>query len=105
MPKRTIPIHASTFGGGLKDLLKDESKEARRTKVDGNIKSKILSHFVKGKISLTPMETIMINVKGVGILKGFCQTSYQKEICKNSSILGGCSHVYTHHYEGLHQQD
>jgi hypothetical protein len=69
MPKRRIPIHASKFGGGLKGLLKDEGKEARRTRVDGNIKSKILSHFVKGKISLTPMEAILIILRELEYLK------------------------------------
>jgi hypothetical protein len=69
MPKKRIPIRASTFGGGLKDLFKDESKEARRTRVDGNIKSKILSHFFKGKISLTPMENILIILGELEYLK------------------------------------
>jgi hypothetical protein len=82
MPKRTIPIHASTFGGGLKDLLKDESKEARRTKVDGNIKSKILSHFVKGKISLTPMETILIILRELEYLKVFVKLAIKRKYVK-----------------------
>jgi hypothetical protein len=34
------------------------------------MKFKILSHFIKGKISLTPMETILIIPRELGYLEG-----------------------------------
>jgi hypothetical protein len=33
------------------------------------VKSKILSHFIKGKISLTPMETILIIIRELEYLE------------------------------------
>ncbi len=37
-----------------------EGVDARNLVFNGNIRSKILSHFVKGKTTLIPMETILI---------------------------------------------
>jgi hypothetical protein len=38
----------------------NEGVDARNLGVNGNIRSKILLDFISGKISLTPMETILI---------------------------------------------
>ncbi len=51
---------ASTSRGVTKELLENEGGEVRNLGLGGNIKSKILSHFVKGKFFLTPMEIILI---------------------------------------------
>jgi hypothetical protein len=58
MPKRRMHVQASTFGGVTKELLENEGGEARNLGLGRNIKSKMLSHFVRGKFFLTPMETI-----------------------------------------------
>jgi predicted aspartyl protease len=41
-------------------LTSDPTIEGARANREESIRSKILSHFVKGKISLTPMETVMM---------------------------------------------
>ncbi len=46
---------------------------------DGNIKSKILSHFVKGKISLTPMETILIIHRELEYLEGLMKLERKRK--------------------------
>jgi hypothetical protein len=35
-------------------------EEGRRTNWESSVKSKILSHFIKGKIALSPMETVLM---------------------------------------------
>jgi hypothetical protein len=37
---------------------------------ESSIRSKILTHFIKGKISLTPMETILVIPGGIEYLEG-----------------------------------
>ncbi len=44
------------------------------------IKSKILSHFIKGKISLTPMETILIIPRELEYLEGLANLARKKDI-------------------------
>jgi hypothetical protein len=44
-------MQASTFGVGAKETLGEEGRGVGNERIDGNIKSKILSHFIKGKIS------------------------------------------------------
>jgi hypothetical protein len=67
MPMRRLHVQALTFGKRSKEILEDKSKEVG---IDGNIMSKILSHFVKGKNLLTPMETILIVLGGLEYLEG-----------------------------------
>jgi hypothetical protein len=40
-------------------IVKDKQKGAN-IGFEAGVKSKILCHFIKGKISLTPMETILV---------------------------------------------
>jgi predicted aspartyl protease len=42
------------------ELTPDATIEGSRANQEESIRSKILSHFIKGKISLTPMETVMM---------------------------------------------
>jgi hypothetical protein len=60
MPKRRMHVQASTFGGVTNELLENESGEATNLGLGGNIRSKIVSHFARGKNFLTPMEIILI---------------------------------------------
>jgi hypothetical protein len=57
MPRRRIPIDV-TLGGVVSTpaAVGDATGVSRDTLV----KSKILAHFIKGKISLSPMETILM---------------------------------------------
>jgi len=57
VPRRRLPVEMpSTNTGPSTDIAEDCTGMNR----EDSIKSKILSHFVKGKISLTPMETVMM---------------------------------------------
>jgi hypothetical protein len=56
MPKHRMPIQAFTSKVKAKVL----EEEIENLDTLGLIETSYLSHFVKGKISLTPMETILI---------------------------------------------
>jgi hypothetical protein len=60
MPKHKMPIQASISKAKVEKVLKGENREFGHLGAYGNIKFNILSHFVKGKTFLTPMETIFI---------------------------------------------
>ncbi len=60
MPKKRLPMQASTFGVGVEKALGEEGKEVGNEGINGSIRSKILSYFIEGEISLTPMEAILI---------------------------------------------
>jgi hypothetical protein len=55
MPRRRIPIDVAP--GGVVPTPKANGVGVNQ---DASIKSKILAHFIKGKISLSPMETILM---------------------------------------------
>jgi hypothetical protein len=46
------------------------------------VKSKILSHFIKGKIFLTPMETIIIILGGLKYLEGLVKLARRRKNAK-----------------------
>ncbi len=64
-----MPITANLIEEQEKGSVKEEQKGANMG-VEIVVKSKILSHFIKGKISLTPMETILIIPKELEYLEG-----------------------------------
>jgi hypothetical protein len=53
VPRRRVPIDGAPGGVVL-------TPEVANVNRDTSIRSKILSHFIKGKISLSPMETILM---------------------------------------------
>jgi hypothetical protein len=69
MPKCKMHVQASTSGPETK-ILEEENRELGHLGTDGNIIINILSHFVKRKISLTPMETILIILGELENLEG-----------------------------------
>jgi predicted aspartyl protease len=57
VPRKRMPVEATPAASGLTP---DHTIEGTRANREESVRSKILSHFVKGKISLTPMETVMM---------------------------------------------
>ncbi len=57
MPRRRTPIDVAP--GGVAPILEAE-REGVGVSRDTSVRSKILSHFIKGKICLSPMETILM---------------------------------------------
>jgi hypothetical protein len=59
IPKRRLPIVANRAKEQEEVIIEDEQTRANLG-FDAVVKSKFLFHFIKGKISLTPMETILV---------------------------------------------
>ncbi len=59
--------------------------------VNGNIRSKILLNFIRGKISLTPMETILIVSRELEYFERSCEADQKEEACSNYSITCSCN--------------
>jgi hypothetical protein len=57
MPRRRTPVEVAPGGAVPIPEAIGEGVGASR---DTSVRSKILSHFIKGKISLSPMETILM---------------------------------------------
>jgi len=57
VPRRRMPVEVTPATSGLTADATIERAGANR---EESVKSKILSHFVKGKVSLTSMETVMM---------------------------------------------
>jgi hypothetical protein len=60
VPRKRMPIDIAP--GGVVPTLK-ATGDGLGVNWDTTIRSKILSHFIKGKISLSPMETILMILK------------------------------------------
>ncbi len=57
IPRRRLPVELPPTGVVPPTEVADDNVVMNR---ENSIRSKILSHFIKGKISLTPMETVMM---------------------------------------------
>ncbi len=57
VPRRRLPIEMPPAGTVSSTDVAEDNTVVNR---ENSIRSKILSHFIKGKISLTPMETVMM---------------------------------------------
>jgi hypothetical protein len=80
MPKKRLPIQASTFSVGAKEALEDKSRNLGNEGINGSMRSKILSHFVKGKFSST-METILIIPNELEYLEGLVKLAKKIKKC------------------------
>jgi hypothetical protein len=78
MPKKKLHL-----AFGQVEVLEKGVREGHKEMNLGNeasIKSKILSHFIKGKISLTPMETILIILRELEYLEGLVKLTRRKDV-------------------------
>jgi hypothetical protein len=82
MPKRRMHVQASIYGRVMEELLGNESGEAWNLELGGNIRSKILSPFVKGKCFLTPMETILIVQRKLEYFEGLVKLTIRRKYAK-----------------------
>jgi hypothetical protein len=57
VPRRWVPVDVTQGGAVLTPEAVGDGVNARR---DTSVRSKILAHFIKGKVSLSPMETILM---------------------------------------------
>ncbi len=57
VPRRRTPVEVTP--GGIAPIPEAE-REGTGMSREAHVKSKILSHFVKGKVSLSPMETVLM---------------------------------------------
>jgi hypothetical protein len=78
MPKIKMHVQTSTFGGRTESP-NNEGVDVGNLVFDGNIISKILSHFIKGNFSLTPMETILIIPRELEYLEGLVKLARRKK--------------------------
>jgi hypothetical protein len=96
VPRRRTPVDVALRGVAPIPEVEREGVGANR---DTSVRSKILSHFIKGKIPLSPMETILMIPRELGEAgkekKGFGDH-------RESSFSGLCTPVTK---EDLHQQD
>jgi hypothetical protein len=57
VPRRRVPVEVAPAGNVPSPEVAEEGTRVNRETI---VKSKILSHFIKGKITLSPMETILM---------------------------------------------
>jgi hypothetical protein len=60
VPKKKLPIILSFAKERIEDMTNEDNKETSNVGVDVIVRSMIFFHFIKGKITLTPMEIILI---------------------------------------------
>jgi predicted aspartyl protease len=63
----------------------DATIEGGRANWEESVKSKILSHFIKGKISLTPMETVMMIPRDLEHLENLVKVARNKKDAEAAS--------------------
>jgi hypothetical protein len=68
MPRRRTPIDVAP--GGVAPILEAEREGVGANK-DASVRSKILSHFIKRKIPLSPMETILMILENWSTLRAW----------------------------------
>jgi hypothetical protein len=78
MPKKILPMFVSMVEVREEGLVEEHMEI--NIGIEAPIKSKILSHFIKGKISLTPMETILIIPRELEYLEGLVKLVRRKDV-------------------------
>jgi hypothetical protein len=78
IPKKRLPVTVNLAKEQEKGIVEKEQKGTNMgSKV--TMKSKILSHFIKGKISLTSMETILIIPGKLEYLEGLVKLARRRK--------------------------
>ncbi len=78
IPKRRLPIIVNLVKEQEKKIVEEEHREANMD-TEAAVKFKIMSHFIKGKISLTPMETILIILGELEYLEGLVKLARRRK--------------------------
>jgi hypothetical protein len=78
IPKRRLPIIVNPTEE-QEELIAEDEQRGRNLESKAIVKSKILSHFIKGKISLTPMETILIIPRKLEYLEGLVKLTRRRK--------------------------
>jgi len=81
IPKRRLLITTNPIEEQEERIVEEEQRGANMG-FETIVKSKILSHFIKGKISLTPMETILIILRGLEYLEGLVKLAKRRKNVK-----------------------
>jgi hypothetical protein len=76
VPRRQIPVEVAPTGNVPSPEIAEEGMRVSRKTI---VKSKILSHFIKGKISLSPMETILMIPGELEHLESLVKLACRKE--------------------------
>ncbi len=76
--KRKLPIIVNPVEEQEEVIAEDEQKGANLGS-EAVVKSNILSHFIKGKISLTPMETILIILRELEYVEGLVKLARRRK--------------------------
>ncbi len=87
MPKRRIPVYVALGGAVSTPEVVGDGVGANR---DTSVRSKILAHFIKGKISLSPMEIILMIPGELEHLESLVRLARQKkdsEATKNQVLM------------------
>jgi hypothetical protein len=80
IPRRRIPVEVAPTSNVPSPEVAEESMGVNRNTI---VRSKILSHFVKGKISLSPMETVLMIPGELEHLEGLVKLAPRKKDSKS----------------------
>jgi hypothetical protein len=93
VPRRRTPVDVAPGGVALIPEAERERVGANR---DASVRSKILSHFIKGKIPLSPMETILMIPRELEHLENLVKLARRKKGLRDhqeSSFCGLCTPI------------
>jgi len=76
VPRRRMPVEVAPAGTEPSPEAAEEGTGMNR---ENSIRSKILSHFIKGKISLTPMETVLMIPEELEHLENLVKVARKKK--------------------------
>ncbi|CAK9253809.1 unnamed protein product [Sphagnum jensenii] len=88
IPRRRLPVEIPQAGARPSaEAVEDDTIPNR----EGSIRSKILSHFIKGRVSLTPMETVMMIPGELEQLENLVKVARRKKDAKleNTQVRRG----------------
>jgi hypothetical protein len=83
VPRRRIHVEVAPVGNAPS---LEVAKEGTRVHRETNVKSKILSHFIKGKIALSPMETVLMIPGELEHLENLVKLARRK---KDAEVVNG----------------